>query len=322
MTTRAKCVRLPGRLLCASESLLIPVIDRACQRKYGDKDRCKFFLWDSEAHPREAAALANNTRTEPGRAHEATPITPRPQRVSPPPPYTPQAGPSEPSRKRTRTAVEEDEDEYGVETGDAAFNDELDQVMTAVETPTKIAKTADFSTPARRRLPWQKDDPARGNGLLTPQTNHRATTADPFNTRFAAPGGSLFTPSKQMQPDSAPSQTMTPSSSPIATPTPKRFKDVSTGDDLFQDVFGVFDPDNPRLDERTRRDLTAVLSKHATITEGIKRGREVARSAIKAEKAKVTELTYRVNTLEAELEAERNKSKLLQWQVETGHRSD
>ncbi|KAJ4296186.1 hypothetical protein N0V90_006230 [Kalmusia sp. IMI 367209] len=293
---------------------------RTCQKQ--QDERCGFFLWDSDAHPRENAALANNSRTEPG--HAAT--TPRAQRVaSPPPPYTPEGEASGPSRKRNRPTVEEEADEFGFDQSNAAFEEELDHVMTAVETPSKRPRTDTFATPSRstrRKLPWQTDDNPTTGALPTPQTEQR-TSNDPFPTRFSAPGGSMLTPSRCRQGDD--SHTVTPADSPNATPTPSRFKDVgpAPGDnDLVRDVFGVLGEANVQLNNQTRNNLTAVLSRHATVAEGVKKGRDVARASITAKTAKVTELTYRVSTLEAELEAEKAKVSHLQWSLEHGQETD
>jgi hypothetical protein len=276
-----------------------------------DETRCKFFLWDSDAHQREAAALSTNTRTEPGRVEPATPSKRQP---SPPPPYTIDTGAAGPSRKRRHVTVDDD-DEFGFEQADDAFNNELDHVMTAVETPSKALKTSEFATPStRRKLPWQMDQSTKnsGIGLQTPQTDKRVT-GDPFNTRHPTPAGALTTPSRHHDLDDGTHQTATPSSS-IETPTPNRFRNVSP-DDLVQDVFDVLLSSNTRLDADTQSELKDLLSKHAKSAEGFRRGRDVIRSTVKAKDAKITELTYRVSTLEAELEAEKAIVQHLQWEA-------
>lgn len=114
---------------------------------------------------------------------------------------------------------------------------------------------------------------------------------------------------------------MTPTSSQNETPTPARFKNVSESD-LARDVFGVLGEANVQMSEQARKNLTTVLLKHVTMAEGVKKGRDVARASITAKTAKVTELTYRVNTLEAELEAEKAKVNHLEWSLEHGQQSD
>ncbi|KAJ4372323.1 hypothetical protein N0V83_004097 [Neocucurbitaria cava] len=287
---------------------------RTCQKSEGE--RCGFFLWDDHAQPREAAALANNSRTEPARANlNVTPNTPSRRQPSPPPPYTVQSESAGPSRKRTRSVSDNVNDDYGFGQADEAFNDELNDVMAQVETPSKAAKTTNFATPAatRRKLPWQMDKPngTSAYGLQTPQTDRRPPT-DPFASRSAASCGSLFTPSKRDDDDAA--QTATPSSS-FETPTPNRFHDV-VADNLVQDVFGLLHEAHVQLGPQTTSDLRSMLSKHVRNAEGYKRGRDVIRTTVKAKDAKITELTYRVSTLEAELEAEKALVKHLQWEAQ------
>jgi hypothetical protein len=290
---------------------------RTCQRP--QEERCKFFLWDADAHPREAAALANNSRTEPSRGTTTTPRAPRV--ASPPPPYTPEGEASGKGRKRDRATAQEEQDEFDLGGGNEAFQEELDQVMAAAETPSKRPRTDAFTTPSRptrRRLPWQTDDDPQPVVLPTPQTESR-TSNELFPTRFSAPGGSMLTPSRYRPSENL--GTMTPSASPNETPTPARFRNVSEHD-LVRDAFGVLRDANVQLAEQIRQNLTAVLSRHATIAEGVKKGRDVARASIAAKTAKVTELTYRVSTLEAELEAEKAKVSHLQWTLEHGPQSD
>jgi hypothetical protein len=178
------------------------------------------------------------------------------------------------------------------------FADELEHAVQRVETPCKAVKTSAFSTPTtRRRLPWQIDKPetSSAHGLQTPQTGHR-TPNNSFAPGLATPqSGAPVTPSKH--------QTATPSSS-AETPTPKRFKDIEE-DELVRDVFGLFQKQNIQLPPTTGTDVKALLAKHSRSAEGYKKGREVSRKIIVAKEAKITELTYRIGTLEAELEAEK-----------------
>jgi hypothetical protein len=76
------------------------------------------------------------------------------------------------------------------------------------------------------------------------------------------------------------------------------------------------------LDTETHVALKQILGKHSLRYQGVIRGRDVARLAIKAKEAKITELQHHVTTLEAELEAERALVQNLQWKAETGHQSD
>ncbi|KAF2792237.1 hypothetical protein K505DRAFT_247135 [Melanomma pulvis-pyrius CBS 109.77] len=277
----------------------------SCQKPMSDENRCKFFLWDSDAKPREERALLNNSRSEPLRANANTPS--KPQNIAePPPPYTPNI-PTEQSRKRSRAIIEEDDDFAFGQGEDAAFTNELNQVMAAAETPRKTARTDAFTTPAARRtLPWVKDSNDPTHGLRTPQTGYHAHT-DLFQTRFSAPGGSLLTPSKPKDQEDDSHQATTASSSPFNTPTPSRFKDVSAvgaKEDLVQDVLGLLHEADIHLSGQTSVDLRNILSKHARKSEGYRRGQEQVRLTVKTKEAKIAELEYRIAILESGLEAE------------------
>ena len=218
----------------------------------------------------------------------------------PSPPHTIDSGRGESSRKRVRGTSIDLDDEYGFGAADEAFKDEPDHVMTAVETPRKAARTSEFATHSvRRTLPWNKDDQAatNANGLQTPRTT-RTVQTDAVSSRL---GRSLFTPSRPLN---EAHQTATPSSSPQKTPTPNRFKDRN-GDDLVREVLNLLHDANVKISTATERDLNNLLSKHAKAAEGLRRGRNVIRATINARDVKITELTYRISTLEAELEAEK-----------------
>jgi hypothetical protein len=111
-------------------------------------------------------------------------------------------------------------------------------------------------------------------------------------------------------------QTATPSSSPSETPTPRRFEDVG-GDDLIHDVLTLLQDANIRLGTTREAELNTLLSRHTKAAEGLRRGRDVVRTTVKARDAKIVELSYRVSTLEAELEAEKAMVKHLWWQIQT-----
>ncbi len=87
-------------------------------------------------------------------------------------------------------------------------------------------------------------------------------------------------------------------------------------EDVVKEVFDILQTSNVRLPEHTEKELRSLLGRHVKNTEGYKRGRDVIRSTVKAKEAKITELTYRINTLEAELEAEKAIVKHLQWEAQ------
>jgi hypothetical protein len=64
--------------------------------------------------------------------------------------------------------------------------------------------------------------------------------------------------------------------------------------------------------------LRGILSKHDLKTQGIVKGRDISRLALKAKEAKVVELQARIASLEAE--KERSVIRGLRWEGETGSR--
>ncbi|KAF2277529.1 uncharacterized protein EI97DRAFT_416491 [Westerdykella ornata] len=280
-----------------------------CQKQQDDVNRCKFFLWDDDAKPREERALLNNSRSEP----EHTNRTPsKPRRVaSPPPPYTIEAAPPDARRKRRRGSSE-DSDDFGLDSLDSISGDELLAAATS-EPPRKATKQDMYTTP-RRRLPW---DNARG-GIPTPQT-------DESRPMYQLQGGlreagEFATPSKS-RPSGAASYSESPIPSPFQTPTPSRFKEPNTARSemgLVDEVFQLLQEEKVHLHEQASAKLRAVLGKHSRRAEGNAKAKEVLRLRIKAEEAKNMELSLRNNTLQAELEAARATIDHLNWEKEHG----
>lgn len=287
---------------------------RTCQKLEGA--RCGFFLWDDHAQPREQTVLMHNSRSEPNLNDSTTPARHRPSPS--PPPYWIERNPSESTRKRPHPH-QSDSDDYGLEQTDDAFNSELNLILAEAETPSKAVKTSRIATPAnaRRKLPWQMDRPpvvagSSHRGLQTPQT-YRQAASDTSISGIPTIGASLFTPAQAEEKCSG--QTATPESV-LDTPTPTRFKNMGS-DDLINDMLHWLQDANTRLGLPLQTELRTLLSKHAKNAEGYKRGRDVMRTTVQAKNAKITELNFRIRTLEAELEAERAMYRHLQWTIQS-----
>ncbi|KAF2270452.1 hypothetical protein CC78DRAFT_611353 [Lojkania enalia] len=283
----------------------------SCQKQSTDESRCRFFLWDDEAKPREQRVLHSNSRSELERPRNTMPANP--QRDSPPP-YTVEASPSERPGKRSRTIAEQDDDEFGMGPADSG---ELGPIMAAAETPRKAARIDAFTTPASRNLPWARGDNSL-NDVPTPQTEQHHT--DLFPTKFSVPGGSLLTPSKFKHSEGSRTGALTPTSS-FETPTPTRFKDVGldgSESGLARAVFNLLHDERVDVSSETKETLSKLLSKHM---EGNKNTSDFLRKTVKAKEARITELQHRVSTLEAELEAEKALSlmKLCPFEVCKAH---
>lgn len=308
-----------------------------CQN--GEGRRCDFFLWDEDAAPRMAAAVLSNSRNEPratlvNRARDgpaaggslrtnAIEVEDRSptQSPEPPPPYNSQSECSSrtltstaSSKKRTLddTGFEFDENEDEpfpwVLTGqeEAELVQVADRVSQAPETPRKAVKTTAYATPAttsatttgKRRLPWldyTNETPAskmlsKSAGLPTPSTTTPST-----KSVFAA--------------------------TPDTTPTPSRFRDALTESisrsDLADEVFSMLRSASVILQSNAAAQLKGVLTKHDLRTQGIAKGRDISRLAIKAKDAKIVELQARISALEAERELDRARVRGLRLKDDT-----
>lgn len=136
------------------------------------------------------------------------------------------------------------------------------------ETPRKSAKTVEFASPGKRnRTEMEADDV-----FTTPSTSTKGR------------GGLL---------------------SPEDTPVIDRIKDVDGSKDLVADVLEVLS--GTSLSSNVREKVVDVLKRHELRFQGIARGRDVTRLAIKSKDKQIAELQARISGLEAE----RDTSKLV-----------
>lgn len=234
--------------------------------------RCNFFLWNDEAKPREAAAVTNNSRSEP-----ATPSKDKATTVSPgiTASYTPSKAPTTTQSTSTQGEVfdwpNSDDDEL-LKIADRAS-------MAPPETPRKANETDLLASPNKRRHDEMEI------GLATPGSD------DVFSTPSTAlRGKNLFSAGLI---------------SPAETPTPHRVNDVSVGgeSELATEVLAALD--SIALDRDTRDAVKAVCNKHALRTQGIAKGRDISRLALKTKDGNIADLQARIAALEAERETNR-----------------
>lgn len=304
-----------------------------CRKRKSDPGSCGFFLWEDIAKGREAGAASSSSRSEPRRNPDTTPSRPPRQMrtASPPPPYrSPNYDrATTPRRKRDRSSAEDDE-EFGwpvTASEESLLAREADGAAAHRESPRKAARTDSYTTPHRRRLPWLENNTP--NGLPTPNTSH--TTHNPFT-----PNASTSLRNPRMTPSSGRRQdeerilngyTLPTLDLPTldSTPTPNRFREAEVDDtddaSLATDIFDALREENVTLDENAEKALKGVIAKHSLRIQGIIKGRDISRLAIRAKDAKITELHHRAATLEAELETEKALVEHLRWEAATGHRS-
>lgn len=281
--------------------------------------RCDFFLWGDEAKGREAAAVLNNSRTEP---------LPSPQTPSKPSPYglaTPQTSsrfrggspvlttPYTPSKttygaptsavydnatQATTTQGSDSEEEFY--NWPASDDDELSKAadqassghsMPPSETPRKAMKADMLSTPGKRRY----DEMASEAGVVdnpawpTPLTGTRGE--DVFTTPAAgATGRGLFAGGVV--------------STPAETPTPIRYRDIPPTQDseLASELLSALQTHHVSLPSEAKEALKTISNKHVLYTRGIMKGRDVSRAMVKTKEEKLAELQGEIEGLKAERE--------------------
>jgi GRF zinc finger len=262
-----------------------------CQEPKGKG--CRFFLWDEDAARREMTAVMSNSRSEPAAAVEVAE-----SRSGGSTDKRTVEGHIEASNEWMAELVKKEEDEFG--DWSLSPNDEtslvggVDKVAGAYpETPRKTVKFDIYDTPASKR----KRDVA--DAWPTPVTG-RTDQDDVFIISSSNwPRSGLFDSYKRSG-----------LVSPSVTPTPSRFREVdpppAVGEVAFdQDDYNITQEimeilQGQSLEEETSAKLRQALHKHALRTQGIVKGRDVTRLALKSKEAKIVELQQRITALETE----------------------
>ncbi|EMC93250.1 hypothetical protein BAUCODRAFT_36923 [Baudoinia panamericana UAMH 10762] len=342
-----------------------------CQQ--ADPKRCDFFLWDEDAKPREEAAVLNNRRSESGvqegwdaaRAQRAARTdamgaqdnsasgkglfaqsvqqvnrqnggkvlyagpeetdSPTPSPVSHSPTGRHSATANSGTKRTARDAgIDENDDYFPWPLTGQEEQEMVRSVDVATETPRKMQRTDAYLTPGttgRRKLPWLELESSDKNiHLATPskRTSTVSSTADP----------SVQTPKA--------SSAFASSAVVEAHSPPTRFKDglhdpADSESSLTNEALAALAP--ATLPNGIRDAVRSVLSKHDLKMQGIIRGRDISRLAIKAkdakiaelgariaglDNAKVVELQARITSLEADRELDKAIIRQLRWQLEHG----
>lgn len=312
---------------CKNPFLLLayPFVDTVlvytCQK--AQPKRCDFFLWDDEAKPREAAAVFNNSRTEP------LPLPKTPTKSSPYGLATPQTSsrfrtsspevttlytPSKSSRRAplssgqkigtqastTQGSASEEEFYDWPASDDGELSKVTDQASSGhsirpPETPRKAIRTDLLSTPGKRRYDEMtvESETNMTTSLPTPATRGRIGD-DIFTTPTAgSPGKGLF--AVGIMP------------SPAETPTPLRYKEtlLTQEFELAAEVLNVLRNHNVLVPSETADAVKVVCNKHVLYTRGVTRGRDVSRTVVKSKDERIAELLGEIEGLKAERETSR-----------------
>jgi hypothetical protein len=255
---------------------------------------------------------------------------------SPPPAYSSQ----QTGKKRKAEAADlnnndDDDDDYDDEllpwplTGDE--EQELvaaaDKTAPPPETPRKAAKTGIYATPAttvqkKRTLPWlqESDEPTtvpRTPSMFSDRhTEYTDSPSKPPTKILPAIHEQAYGPTPTLRASTRESQTKSPS-------PPNRHRDALANpadssslltNEALATLAGTSIP--PSVLSNLRR----ILGKHDLKTQGLVKGRDVSRLALKAKEAKIVELQARIASLEAEKEVDRSAIRGLRWEGETGSR--
>lgn len=155
-------------------------------------------------------------------------------------------------------------------------------------------------------------------------TSRTATNTTPGKRKFQDP---FFDEPEHDKPppysESVPSETQSSSATASitfssvevsATPTPRRYKDVlsaqQTGEshhipDLASKVLGVLDRNNVTIPAAAKAEIIALLEQQYLKTQGIIRGRDISRMALKKKDEEIQALKERIEQLETEREMDK-----------------
>ncbi|KAF4551004.1 Hypothetical protein D9617_15g043580 [Elsinoe fawcettii] len=268
-----------------------------CQNSEGK--RCGFFLWDEDAKLREEKAVLAGKTTEPGREGEEIAQSEDGKRFEA---WEAQMrgtqrgkgeGEANPAWVKGREAGEKRKREEVVELDGSETDDDLDDLMSwpptargELETPSKRLRTEEVTPPmTKRKLPWMKYDEDEGTliregetGLPTPSLTKLADGQDPSTS----PTTGRFRDAMRSPPIEAAGSTATQS--------------------LSTEVFDLLKEHGVSLGDKAQGDMRAVLNKHEMKLQGVVKGRDLVRAALKGKEARIAELQGRIAGIEAERE--------------------
>ncbi|KAF4769048.1 hypothetical protein HAV15_008574 [Penicillium sp. str.  len=268
--------------------------------------RCKFFLWADDATMREQAAVLANSRSEldpspltpsrrtPGRMNNGL-LTPQTERrfID-----TPQRNFKSPPKTAKARMISEASDDFGWN-DDLDDNDELVKALSSSQTesfisqpnfhpksPFKTPRTAAVTSPGKRKLAEVTNDDS---------SYDQSAPATPFSSRSSRT--EMFPPS---------------SAELCMTPTPNKYNDVLSADskfdtsDLAKSLLDIIEKHSVVLPNKAHDEVVSLLNRQDLKTQGIIRGRDMTRLALKKKDEEIKKLQGRVSNLEAQRELDRS----------------
>lgn len=264
--------------------------------------RCSFFLWEADATIREQAAVLANSRSEldpltftpeksrtAGRANNGllTPQTEHRFHDKPSPRF------KSPLKSAKARMISEASDEFswddGLDDDDELINKTLSSYQNTetfisqpnyhTESPTKTPRTPKMTSPGKRKL-------------FETQNEISPTRQSPFMTPLSS------FPSRN--------ETLPSSAELCMTPTPSKYSDVLSADskfdtsDLARSLIGVLEKHEVVLPNKARDDIVSLLNRHDLKTQGVIRGRDITRVALKKKDDEIKSLKEKISKLEAQ----------------------
>lgn len=286
-----------------------------CQN--GEGRRCGFFLWDDDAKPREEAAILSNSRNEPRSTQDvytgvqdnsSSPVLHSPQTTQSSSNSSSTLGHSAPdSLKRpfSKTGFEDADENDSFPWSLSGQEEAVLAKLDVPETPHKAVKFNALATPAtsaHRKLPWLDDSARVSSAVSTKNTPSKISDLPKLPPSHSKIGVSQ-------------SETLTPQ----ITPTPSRFRDAPShaqtpSSSLTSEVVDLLHNSNVILPDGLDSQLQDLLTRHDLRTQGITKGRDITRLALKARDAKIVELQATIASLEAERDVDRARLRGLEWQ--------
>lgn len=257
---------------------------------------------------REQAAVLANSRSEldpspltpsrrtPGRMNNGL-LTPQTERrfID-----TPQRNFKSPPKTAKARMISEASDDFGWN-DDSDDNDELVKALSSSQTetesfisqpnfhpksPFKTPRTAKVTSPGKRKLAEVTNDDS-SSGQSAPQT--------PFSSRSSRT--EMFPPS---------------SAELCMTPTPSKYNDVLSADskfdisDLAISLLDILEKHSVVLPNKAQDEVVSLLNRQDLKTQGIIRGRDMTRLALKKKNDEIKKLQDRVSNLESQRELDRS----------------
>ena len=300
--------------------------------------RCDFFLWDDEAKSREAAAVLNNSRTEPGLP---TPLTPS-KRVPSTGLVTPQTGSRykgwDEEEVRTPYTTSSNVRDATMAISERRVDRQKNETQATAATTTDGSEEEYFDWPASDEEDLGK---AAEEASIDQMSTQRNMLPPPETPRKVVKTEAISTPGKRRyeemdaagekrgyptpgtglngeDPFTTPATTtkagmglfankLTLPDSPAETPTPIRYKDVPLGNDseLTSEILTTLATHAVALPADARDAVKGICNRHVLFTRGITKGRDVSRAMVKAKDEKLVAMQIEIEGLKSERETNR-----------------